>query len=567
MVTLTLSVMEEGLAVCRLAPAASIPQWVGDSEFVSITRTVDELSIVCREELVPSGVKLEAGWRALRVEGPLDFSMVGVLAALAQPLADASISVFAISTFDTDYLLVQAKSLDRSVDALQAAGHIVKTVQKGSEGQEPLHTLTLGQAKSPAQGGFFTSAQRTKQSMFEIDLGEIEVRCRRKAEIVRWIAESERRTREGTDRPTPASLSDSESSRWSEAVTDSFYFASAKADSSSAEISLLDDLGGCFEAVAESLVLAAEARHHGKVQDRVLRFVAQAQSALRRALLRLEILEDPEQEIVYEWLRATAAREHVYLRRHMRADDLADPAEWPSLLGEIERARAGSRRSPSEIGKLELIGHHQALIQTGRETGEDWPALIAAVDDLVSGGLQPSNRELREVLLPIIDLIPDRDDLPLSFNRVVNEIDRFLAMRPQPPSTESVTEPAPEILRVARLLGGRSLVLIGGNRRRDSQQALRRAFGLESLIWIETKEHQSIHSFERQIARAEVVLVLLAIRWSSHAFGEVRHLCDSHHKPLVRLPGGYNPNQVAVQILAQCSQQLTSIVSHTSNRE
>jgi hypothetical protein len=567
MVTLTVSVMEEGLAVCRLAPTALIPQWVWGSEFVSITRTADELSIVCREELVPSGVHLEAGWRALRVEGPLDFGMVGVLAALVQPLADASISVLAISTFDTDYLLVQAASLDRSLEALRTAGHIVRTVQKGSEGQEPLHTLTLGQAKSPAQRGLSSSAPPTRWSMPGVDLGEIEIWCRRKAEIVRWIAESERMRREGTDSPTPASLSDSESSRWAEAVADSFYFASAKAGSNSAEISLLDDLGGCFEAVAESVALAGEARQHGKLQDRVLRFVAEAQSALRRALQRLEIREDPEQESVYEWLRATAARERVYLRRHMRADDLADPAEWPSLLGEIERAIAGSRRPPSEIGKLELIRHHQTVIQTGRETGEDWPALIAAVDDLVSGGLQPSNRELRELLLPIIDLIPDRDDLPPRFNRVLIEIDRFLALRPQLPSTESVAEPAPEILRVARLLGGRSLVLIGGNRRRDSQEALRRAFGLDSLIWIETKEHQSIHSFEPQIARPEVVLVLLAIRWSSHAFGEVRHVCDSHHKPLVRLPGGYNPNQVAVQILAQCSQQLTSIGSHASDRE
>ena len=108
------------------------------------------------------------------------------------------------------------------------------------------------------------------------------------------------------------------------------------------------------------------------------------------------------------------------------------------------------------------------------------------------------------------------------------------------------------------MLGGRSIVLIGGNRRRDSQDALRKAFGLESVIWIETKEHQSIHAFEPQIARPEVVLVLLAIRWSSHAFGDVRHLCEAHGKLLVRLPGGYSPNQVAAQILAQCSEQLGS---------
>ena len=109
---------------------------------------------------------------------------------------------------------------------------------------------------------------------------------------------------------------------------------------------------------------------------------------------------------------------------------------------------------------------------------------------------------------------------------------------------------------MARLLAGKSLVLIGGRRRRDSQEALRKAFGLESLLWIETKEHQSIESFKPMIARPEVAMVLLAIRWSSHGFGEVSHLCERHGKPLVRLPGGYSPNQVAAQILAQCSEQL-----------
>ena len=108
----------------------------------------------------------------------------------------------------------------------------------------------------------------------------------------------------------------------------------------------------------------------------------------------------------------------------------------------------------------------------------------------------------------------------------------------------------------ARLLEGRSVVLIGGARRREAQTTMRRALGLRELIWIETKEHQSIESFEPVIARPEVALVLLAIRWSSHAFGDVRQYCVRHGKPLVRLPGGYGLHQVASQILAQCSDLL-----------
>lgn len=94
-------------------------------EFFSVTRTPAELSAVCDVAVVPSSVKAEGPWRALAVRGPLNFNMTGVLAALTAPLASAGISIFAISTFDTDYLLVRDRELDRAVRALREAGHNV----------------------------------------------------------------------------------------------------------------------------------------------------------------------------------------------------------------------------------------------------------------------------------------------------------------------------------------------------------------------------------------------------------------------------------------------------------
>ena len=170
--------------------------------------------------------------------------------------------------------------------------------------------------------------------------------------------------------------------------------------------------------------------------------------------------------------------------------------------------------------------------------------------------MPPSHREIRDLLLPIIDQAPDRDELPQSFRLVLREIDRFLATRSSQALCLPNQETGEEVKEVARLLGGKTIVLIGGRRRRDSQEALRKAFGLGSLLWVETREHQSVDSFKPMIARPEVAMVLLAIRWSSHGFGEIRHLCEYHGKPLVRLPGGYSPNQVAAQILAQSSEQL-----------
>lgn len=118
-----LTVLDETFAVCRLEHDAAIPAWLPRAGFVSLTRTPDEVSIVCVEAAVPQGTTCERGWRGLQVEGPLDFSLTGVLASLAGPLADAGVSLFALSTYDTDYLLVRQEQLGQARQALIAAGH------------------------------------------------------------------------------------------------------------------------------------------------------------------------------------------------------------------------------------------------------------------------------------------------------------------------------------------------------------------------------------------------------------------------------------------------------------
>ena len=123
---LTLTVLPESFAICRLSVDEAVPEWAMLGEFVSITHTSDELSIVCAEENVPSDVKADRSWRALKVEGPLDLALTGILASLAQPLAKAQINIFAVSTFDTDYLLVTGYNLFRACEVLQQAGHTIE---------------------------------------------------------------------------------------------------------------------------------------------------------------------------------------------------------------------------------------------------------------------------------------------------------------------------------------------------------------------------------------------------------------------------------------------------------
>jgi hypothetical protein len=122
---LELSLLPERFAISRLAADAPVPDWAMQSPFFSVTRTADELSIVTELSRVPAGVRAQRGWHALKVHGPFVLSEIGVLAALATPLAEAKISLFAVSTFDTDYLLVASETLPAAVAALERAGHTV----------------------------------------------------------------------------------------------------------------------------------------------------------------------------------------------------------------------------------------------------------------------------------------------------------------------------------------------------------------------------------------------------------------------------------------------------------
>ena len=118
-----LEVMSEKYAVHRLAAGCAVPEEVFAGDFFSVTATDEELSIVCSEKIAIKSDNTESGWRCIKVVGPLEFSMTGVLARLSQALADANVSIFAISTFDTDYLLVKSDKLGEAIEALVGASY------------------------------------------------------------------------------------------------------------------------------------------------------------------------------------------------------------------------------------------------------------------------------------------------------------------------------------------------------------------------------------------------------------------------------------------------------------
>lgn len=123
---LPLVVLPETVAVCRLPAGAPIPEWASKAHaFLTVSRTSEELSVTADQAVVPEGTRCERDYRPIRVRGTLPPNLVGILLAIADPLAEAKIAIFAISTYDTDYVLVKAADLDRAIAALERAGHEV----------------------------------------------------------------------------------------------------------------------------------------------------------------------------------------------------------------------------------------------------------------------------------------------------------------------------------------------------------------------------------------------------------------------------------------------------------
>ncbi|MGB8582188.1 MAG: ACT domain-containing protein [Candidatus Sulfotelmatobacter sp.] len=110
-------------AIVRLDPNSPVPDWATKSDFTSVTRTADELSIVCPLTNLPADADSQLRWICLKLEGPFPFSQTGILLSFIEPLSNNGVPVFAISTFDTDYVLVPEEFAGQALKMLSDAGH------------------------------------------------------------------------------------------------------------------------------------------------------------------------------------------------------------------------------------------------------------------------------------------------------------------------------------------------------------------------------------------------------------------------------------------------------------
>lgn len=394
------------------------------------------------------------------------------------------------------------------------------------------------------------------------ELSAIEARCRLKAEGARWAAERQRRLHDGHPFSVAIEPVDRRIIERAKQLG-CFLWMCGPTRPQPGDLELFELLGAWFEVAADTVTLLREC--DGQLHDeehlfrQCLEVAAEAQSALRSSVMAIEAPPDDDQRAIYDWLRTAAADSHIFIERYLRADDPADPYGLTQIqnrlrgLGEACQDVLGRRRRRTRW--LNRLRYHAGLIASGGGTEHDWNIVALVADEMVEDGVAPSNREIRGTILPIVDGVPQRDGLPWGFQLVLREIENYLARRAIPSHGEVDLPPTEETLAVRRFLRGTRLVIVGGDRRDHAQQALQDAFALEDLIWLESREHQSVERFKPYILHDKVKAVILLIRWSGHSFGSLKRFCARHGKLFVRLPGGYSPNQVASQISVRLSRQ------------
>ncbi len=292
-----------------------------------------------------------------------------------------------------------------------------------------------------------------------------------------------------------------------------------------------------------------------------LLLAAEAQSAVAAAVQRLHKKPDPAQERFFRWLRQRTEAERVYLPRYMRRGDTADPNQWQERLVRVqswretlEREIYRRRHERKLFGKLRY-----QLSQVDGGAADQWPRALQTISALIDLGVPPSNRMLRQLLWPFRDQLNVASAEARQLAWVARELARAAAAI-SPADAEPLSPGDRDeklVEQVADLLRNTSVVLIGGDERPLVRQTIEEAFDLRELIWCDTRPHRSHLVVEPFIARAEVSVVLLAIRWASHGLGAVREFCERHNKPLVRLPAGYSINQIAHHIWEQASERLS----------
>lgn len=292
-----------------------------------------------------------------------------------------------------------------------------------------------------------------------------------------------------------------------------------------------------------------------------LALLAEAQSALRAQLERTWLTRpDQCQEDAFQFLDETTTSEGIYVERHMRRSDPADPNAWADLRARLEERLSADAVRESELKRaktfLDKISFHARGAASAPDERDHH---LRRIEDAISGlgalAIAPEDRRVRERLQSIARIAVDVGELPL-LARAVN-------CTTENRSSESRTRAfSSAVMRVRDMLRGSVLVIVGGERRQDAVDRLVEAFEIRGVEWIVLNEHTTAAPLHAPIARADVLVVAVLIKLTGHQHSdEAAAAARIAGKALVRIPAGYSPEQIAAQILEQASDRLSAPVA------
>lgn len=379
--------------------------------------------------------------------------------------------------------------------------------------------------------------------------------CRIKAEACRWKVERQNLMGNFYDDVKPR---DEELIRRAKTLSNCYLWMCTPKAPTPNPVGLYLELASCFENAGDAIELVSQALHESdeSALEASMLLLAEAQSSLRVGVGDIGLREpDSTQDELFHYLRGKTIEKQVFVPRYMLRTDGAAPANAPDLKARIgalsQKFRENTNRKKEEQNALGTIRFHVRILDDETNRTKNWQRIVETLTSAVPGLINATDPRLRSLLLGHLDSLPEDVEVSESAQSVLDALDQFLAEQPGEEESLQTQQHNATVMKVRDRLRGTKIVVIGGEARAYAREALRNAFDLAEVIWETTRAHESHTRFRPAIETSGVSIVVLAIRWSSHAFGNVKSYCERAGVRLVRLPGGYGPNQVAAQILAQ----------------
>ncbi|MCC6286039.1 MAG: hypothetical protein IT439_12200 [Phycisphaerales bacterium] len=432
-------------------------------------------------------------------------------------------------------------------------------------------TEELGRARAAAEHA--PAREPAAEPFVEIDLGLVEERCRLKASSCRLLIER-RGARGGSEAERAAVERLNTMIARAKTLPNCFLWVFWQQEVQPADDDLLV-IAECYDALADavSLVRRIDAPGgEGHPGDMPLAFawLAEASSALRVALADTWLArDDQDQYETHQWLRRETAGRRVYIQRHMTLDDPAQPAgatdlraKIRELLDLLSRRADVSKQVHNTIGQ---VRYHAGLIaKNGVEhASEHWPRIESALERLASWGVGPTDPRVKEALNRLAAAARPAGSHPAgllaaALGAIEGAVAGVADTAPDEPESTGRAW-STEVLTVRAWLRGKRMVVIGGERNLPAIARLEEAFALREVEWVSLTEHGSGAPMRAPIQRPETALVIVIIKLTGHLHAdEARAYAADSGKPCVVLPGGYNPERVAVEISSQASERLQS---------